>query len=69
MTYEPALRLRKGQPRIIGNLMAIAICAIWVVTFLAWGFMPGPTEPRIGVDVPRPVHLCPDPTVLSDPNC
>jgi len=69
MHHEPTLRLRRRQPRIIANLVAIAICLIWTITFLAWGLMPGPTEPRPSVTVPPQTSACPDPTVLSDTDC
>lgn len=68
MDYEPTLRLRRRQPRILGNVLATMLCMVWVFAFLAWGFMPGPTEARPTVTVPQTV-MCPDPTVLSDPNC
>lgn len=66
MTHEPALRLRRGQPRILGNLMAIAICVIWAITFVAWGLMPGPVKPDVGVNIPP--ETCTTTTALSD-NC
>lgn len=71
MHYEPTLRLRKGRrPRILGNVLTMAICLIWVFTFVAWGVTPGPSkDPRPSVTVPPHTPLCPDPTVLSDPNC
>jgi hypothetical protein len=69
MSYEPTLRLRRRQPHLLGNLMAIAICLIWVFSICAWGLMPGPTKPQPTVTVPPRTALCPDPTVLSDPNC
>lgn len=69
MDYEPTLRLRRRRPRILANLTAIMICLIWVFSFLAWGLTPGPSEPEPTVTVPPRTVRCPDPTVLSDPDC
>ncbi len=68
MEYEPTLRLRRRQPRLLGNVLAIAIIAVWAFTFVAWGVMPGPTEPDVGVTIPPHVRPC-DATVPPDPNC
>jgi hypothetical protein len=70
MSYEPDLRIRRRRPHLLGNLMAILICMIWAFSFLAWGLTPGPSpDPRPSVTTPPPLVLCPDPTVLSDPDC
>lgn len=69
MTYEPTLRLRRGQSHLVANLLAIAIIAVWATVFVLWDLMPGPEEHRPSVVVPPRVRLCEDPTVLSDPNC
>ncbi len=71
MTYEPHLRLRRRQPRILGNVLAICVCLIWTVTCLAWGLMPGPApEPEApGVDVVNTAKPC-DPTdIVIPPRC
>ncbi len=70
MTYEPALRIRRRQPRFLGSVLAIAICGVWAFTFVAWGLMPGPapTTDAPGVQVPRSVPC--DPTIIPpDPDC
>lgn len=67
MSYEPTLRLRRRQPRFLGNMLAIAICVIWAAVFVAWGVMPGPSEPDVGVTIPPSAPPC-DRTVLPD-NC
>lgn len=70
MSYTPALRLRRDrQPRIIGNVLAIAIGAMVAVTVLARGLMPGPTAtPQApGVDIVKAAR-CPTSTVLP-PDC
>lgn len=69
MNHPPNLRLRRRQPRLLGNLLASAACAVWVGAFVAWGLMPGPTEPDTSVDVPSEIVLCPNPPILSDPDC
>lgn len=71
MNHPPALRLRRDrQPRLIGNVLAIAIFATIAATVLARGVMPGPTDlPQApGVAVVNPGPCTPDP-VLPDPSC
>lgn len=61
MSYTPALRLRRDrQPRMIGNVLALAIFGVIGVTVLARGVMPGPsTHPQApGVDVVSPTPAC-----------
>jgi hypothetical protein len=71
MQHEPTLRLRRRRrSHLLGNLMAMAICLIWVFSFVVWGLTPGSSrEPRPSVTVPQQSVLCPAPRVLSDPNC
>ncbi len=69
MTYEPTLRLRRGQSHLVANLLAIAIIVVWAAAFMAWDLMPGPTENRPDVVVPPRTRICKDPTEVSDPNC
>lgn len=70
MTYEPTLRLRRRQPRILGNVLAITICLVWTATILAWGLMPGPApQPEApGVDIVKTLPPC-DPTTVLPDNC
>lgn len=70
MSYEPNLRIRRKQPRLLGNILAMAICVIWAGTFVAWGLMPGPGhQPEApGVDVVNTLPPC-DPTVIPPDNC
>lgn len=61
MSYTPALRLRRDrQPRLIGNVLAIAIGAVIAATVLARGLMPGPvhTPQAPGVDIVNPAPDC-----------
>lgn len=70
MSYTPALRLRRDrQPRLIGNVLAIAIGAVVAVTVLARGFMPGPTDtPQApGVDIVKAAPCHPATVLPSDP--
>lgn len=70
MSYTPALRLRRDrQPRIIGNVLALAIGATVAVTVLARGFMPGPTDtPQApGVDIVKAEPACTTPVL--PPHC
>lgn len=69
MSYEPSLRVRRGQSHLVANLLAAVIITVWALVFVAWDLMPGPTEERPSVVVPPRVRLCEDPTVLSDPDC
>jgi hypothetical protein len=61
VSTTPALRLRRDrQPRIIGNVLAIAVFGVIATTVLARGLMPGPTEaPQApGVDVVNTTPAC-----------
>jgi len=61
VSYTPALRLRRDrQPRIVGNVLAIAIGAVVAATILARGLMPGPTaHPQApGVDIVKAEPAC-----------
>lgn len=72
MSYTPALRLRRDrQPRIVGNVLAIAIGAMVAATVLARGFMPGPTDtPQApGVDIVKATPVCTSTTVLPNDHC
>lgn len=72
MSYTPALRLRRDrQPRLIGNVLALAIFGAVAVTVLARGFMPGPTGiPQApGVAVVKTVHPCAPDSVLQNHHC
>lgn len=71
MSTTPALRLRRDrQPRIIGNVLAIAIGVVVAATVLARGLMPGPTDtPQApGVDIVKTEPVCTSTTVLP-PDC
>lgn len=70
MSYAPALRLRRDrQPRLIGNVLALALGATVAVTVLARGFMPGPTAAHQvpGVDIVNTVPCTA--TVLPTDHC
>lgn len=72
MSYTPALRLRRDrQPRLIGNVLALAIFGVIGLTVLARGLMPGPTAPSQapGVDIVNVQVSCAPATVLPTDHC
>lgn len=71
MNHPPALRLRRErQPRLIGNVLAIAIFGVIAMTVLARGVMPGPIRvPQApGVAVVN-TTVCPTDPVLPSDRC
>lgn len=72
MSYTPALRLRRDrQPRLIGNVLALAIFGVIGLTVLARGLMPGPTStPQApGVDTVNVQVSCTPDTALPTAHC
>lgn len=72
MSYTPALRLRRDrQPRLIGNVLALAIFGVIGLTVLARGLMPGPSPaPQApGVDIVNVQVSCAPATVLPTDHC
>jgi hypothetical protein len=72
VSYTPALRLRRDrQPRLIGNVLALAIFGVIGLTVLARGLMPGPTAPHQapGVDIVNTQVSCAPNTVLPSDQC
>lgn len=61
MSTTPDLRLRRDrQPRIIGNVIALAVFGLIGATVLARGLMPGitPHVPQDGIDSVNPTPAC-----------
>jgi hypothetical protein len=72
VSYTPALRIRRDrQPRLIGNVLSIAIFGVLAVTLLARGLMPGPSAvPQApGVAVVKTVPSCAPDAVLPTDHC
>lgn len=73
MSYTPALRFRRDrQPRLIGNVLALAIFGVIGLTVIARGVMPGPSAvPQApGVAVVKTVSTCaPDAVLPTDHHC
>jgi hypothetical protein len=70
VSFEPNLRIRREQPRLIGNILAMIACVIYAGIFIAWGFMQGPApQPEApGVDIVNTLPPCDHTTVPPD-NC
>jgi len=70
VSYTPALRFRRDrQPRLIGNVLALAIFGVIGLTVLARGLMPGPTDTHQapGIDIVKAAPCTT--TVLPNDTC